>query len=983
MTSLASASFDTILLNHKNALQDTGPNYADILRDPLLTNTKALTSKELNIYLTNSRQTEKAAQSKAEECKKALSKSLSILLAHADGKAEELTQLPDQIETLEDELAELCAELRGEGPGGTASSSTSLLQTLREKQSMLEQLEATQDSLAILAKAEELKDKAIKAETQNEESEKSLVHFTELAALSKRVESLGNGDSQSIKAMNFVNAQKSQAFTTLAKVRQDRLDSALKNAGWPPPPPELKLENEPVQQSPENILLKSTEVRTAWRELMILQRKSEQIGVLRPSSARMSSSEDAAPTDAATQPSPGSKAYQPLLTVECLLKPLLLRFYYHFDSSRTTNRLDKPEWYLNHMLSILKSNIRLFDPFNGAIASLCNNVSKSRKSLRYDLSAELLHGLLRPLTLKVESSIQLLLQNSQLLSHTIMQTVQFDQDIRATLMPILPNCSPIFLADALLSNEIVFEAWVQSERAFASDRLNEEMESKGAWLVGDEDGLDAEAADGSWSAMAQEGPSADVNDIEDRDLNSESVRIKTTRSARAVVSLIEGLTVRYKALPSISHQLPFLLIQLSVLQGYAQRLERSLDAFESLSSAFSRAIPGAISGGSGGSNENQGISGGEADMVRGLRGLGRLLKACLSALYISAHLSSLSSQSFFLIMGTSLANTREGEKLMGDFRKWEGDEEERELDQASLGDLVRRGWRSGGRLASGMRPLAANAPAGGQNVESSNSLEKISQSNSKGTNDGMVDVWEKSRDRFDTLAKRALRGIEKMITSEVLEGMRTYSQRDWDEDETNNAQEGEEGLEGELSLFDIPTPSLLSSLSTLSMHLSHMLPSLPRLQANTVYRAISDSLATAVVDRVVFSGGAHRFNLRGAQRFQQDFQHGWMGVVNDVSVKLVGTNSTASSPMGTRPQASWSYLLDTVKLLSLTDDDDDIDDAEKEKEVPTLQQACRAAFEPTMAGPSWEQVVDMLNIDDRMNLRVAREILRRRIDCPW
>ncbi|PWN37270.1 uncharacterized protein FA14DRAFT_176569 [Meira miltonrushii] len=974
MTSLASSSFENILVNHKKALQDTGPNYTDILRDPLLTSSRVLTSKELDIFLTNSHQAEKEAQAKAEESKRALSNSLSILLAHTDGKAEELNQLPDQIETLEDELAELCAELRGEGP----SSSASLLQTLREKQTILEQLEATQDSLAILAKAEDLKDKAIKAETKNAEGEKSLVHFTELAALSKRVESLANGDSKSIKAIEFVNAQKSQAFTALAKARQDRLDSALKNAGWPPPPPELKLENEPVQQSPEKILLQSTEVRAAWRELMILQRKSEQIGVLRPSSARMSSTEDSATVDSSSQPSPGSKAYQPLLTVECLLKPLLLRFYYHFDSSRTTNRLDKPEWYLNHMLSILKSNMRLFDPFGGAIAVLCNNVSKSRKSLRYDLSAELLHGLLRPLTLKVESSIELLLQNSQLLSHTIMQTVQFDQDVRATLMPILPNCSPIYLADALLSNETVFEAWVQSERAFASDRLDEEMESKGAWLVGDEDGLEAEATDGSWSAMAQDGPSTAVNDVDDNDESSGSIRIKTTRSARAVISLIEGLTVRYKALPSISHQLPFLLIQLSVLQGYAQRLERSLDAFESLSSAFSRAIPGAISGGSGGPNESQGISGGEADMVRGLRGLGRLLKACLSALFISAHLSSLSSQSFFLIMGTSLANTREGEKLMGDFRKWEGDVEERELDQASLGDLVRRGWRSGGRLASGMRPLATNAPAGGPAAESSNPLEKTTQPIARGTNDGMVDVWEKSRDRFDTLAKRALRGIEKMITSEVLEGMRTYSQRDWNEDEANSAQEEEEG---EQSIFDIPTPSLLSSLSTLSMHLSHMLPSLPRLQANTVYRAISDSLSTAVVERVVFSGGAHRFNLRGAQRFQQDVHHGWMGVVNDVSVKLVGANSTTSSPMGTRPQASWSYLLDAVKLLSLTDDD--IEDAEKEKEVPTLQQACRAAFEPTMAGPSWEQVVEMLNIDDRMNLRVAREILRRRIECPW
>lgn len=42
-----------------------------------------------------------------------------------------------------------------------------------------------------------------------------------------------------------------------------------------------------------------------------------------------------------------------LYPLQTLLEPITLRFRYHFDGKRQTNRLDKPEWYLTHVLNLM------------------------------------------------------------------------------------------------------------------------------------------------------------------------------------------------------------------------------------------------------------------------------------------------------------------------------------------------------------------------------------------------------------------------------------------------------------------------------------------------------------------------------------------------------------------------------------------------------------------------------------------------------
>jgi hypothetical protein len=78
-----------------------------------------------------------------------------------------------------------------------------------------------------------------------------------------------------------------------------------------------------------------------------------------------------------------------------------------------------------------------------------------------------------------------------------------------------------------------------------------------------------------------------------------------------------------------------LAVQLPVLEYYHARIQSSLDAFETLSSAFVRAVPGAL-----GLGGNSGVASGDSRakdgsrLTRGVEGVERLCKALLSAAYV-------------------------------------------------------------------------------------------------------------------------------------------------------------------------------------------------------------------------------------------------------------------------------------------------------------------------------------------------------------
>ncbi|CAG8791358.1 7824_t:CDS:2, partial [Cetraspora pellucida] len=57
----------------------------------------------------------------------------------------------------------------------------------------------------------------------------------------------------------------------------------------------------------------------------------------------------------------------PLLPIQIMVEPLIVRFCYHFDSKRPTTRIDKPEWYFSHVITTIKEH----SPFlEGAIQAI-------------------------------------------------------------------------------------------------------------------------------------------------------------------------------------------------------------------------------------------------------------------------------------------------------------------------------------------------------------------------------------------------------------------------------------------------------------------------------------------------------------------------------------------------------------------------------------------------------------------------------------
>jgi hypothetical protein len=76
-------------------------------------------------------------------------------------------------------------------------------------------------------------------------------------------------------------------------------------------------------------------------------------------------------------------------------------------------------------------------------------------------------------------------------------------------------------------------------------------------------------------------------------------------------------------------------MQLPILDSYLGRIASSLDAFETLSLAFVRAVPGAL--GLGGKGEG---SANVQNLTSGVEGIQRLCKALLSAAHVELALQS-------------------------------------------------------------------------------------------------------------------------------------------------------------------------------------------------------------------------------------------------------------------------------------------------------------------------------------------------------
>ncbi|KAI5820175.1 TIP-1 family-domain-containing protein [Pyronema omphalodes] len=292
---------------------------------------------------------------------------------------------------------------------------------------------------------------------------------------------------------------------------------------------------------------------------------------------------------------------QALLPFEVLVKPLALRFRYHFEGDKPTNRADKPEWFLAHLTELITT----YTPFlthviEPILASSPNELINTR-----DVINEFITALLPIVRRKTQRLLPNITGDAQLLSHFIHELVKFDAELREEFYYAPFGCDGLWkgMTHEVLVVENGFPGWLHVEKEFALSRYHSILDAPDAWVI-DYDIVEA----------------------------SES---KPTKSATRLKDLLETVTESYRPLISFSQKLRFLIdIQVAILDQYHDRLNGSVEAFRVLSSSLARAV--------------QGTSKEEVESLSGLGGLERLCKAYGSAIYLENCMRDWNEDIFFL-----------------------------------------------------------------------------------------------------------------------------------------------------------------------------------------------------------------------------------------------------------------------------------------------------------------------------------------------
>ncbi|KAI8390071.1 TIP-1 family-domain-containing protein [Blakeslea trispora] len=240
-----------------------------------------------------------------------------------------------------------------------------------------------------------------------------------------------------------------------------------------------------------------------------------------------------------------------------MLDGLSLRFRFHFEGSKPTNRADKPEWYLAHVKNTIASHI----PFiMTTIQPMFNKEDK------ISIKDQFIQGLLVNIDRKLQKSMPQLMAHANWLSHTMHELLEFDK----ALVEEFAYCNPYALSQKVTENPTWFQAWFQAEKSFAQSRYDEIMLDREAFDVYAED-----AFVGDQPSSKQDTP--------------------RTKSAVRLVNLLENITAAYQLVPGLSQKLMFFVcIQLNLIGQYQKRLSTAIDSFEALSLIRSVPVPGAL-----------------------------------------------------------------------------------------------------------------------------------------------------------------------------------------------------------------------------------------------------------------------------------------------------------------------------------------------------------------------------------------------------
>ncbi|CAG8727016.1 937_t:CDS:2, partial [Acaulospora morrowiae] len=401
--------------------------------------------------------------------------------------------------------------------------------------------------------------------------QKALVPYIQLAHLSHNIKSKSMEAGHVVTHLDvFLQQSKDALWEDMKNRLTKKFQRTLDSLNWPTP---IELPYTPV--TTEHL----SAFKRAFKELLLLQKP---INVSDEFDSSLSTENNSLP---------------PLLPIQIMVEPLIVRFRYHFDSKRPTNRIDKPEWYFTHVLT----TIREHSPFlQGAVQAIVDEAGFQMYHAKNDFIRCLLVAVIR----KLNNNAPTLLNSPQVFSHTVFETLQFDQTLRELHMYVPPGekewkgCVDVFTG-----KKEWFKAWLKVEKEFAEARYNDIMHTEDAW------------------------------EMEDDEIPEDE--LKPTKSAGKLINLLELITGRYKLLPMFHNRIRFLVdIQAALLEAYAKRIDSSVDAFENLSYSFVRAVPNSPSA--------------DGKSLTGVEGLKRLCRWLSSSGFVSRTIKEWGEDSFFL-----------------------------------------------------------------------------------------------------------------------------------------------------------------------------------------------------------------------------------------------------------------------------------------------------------------------------------------------
>jgi hypothetical protein len=130
---------------------------------------------------------------------------------------------------------------------------------------------------------------------------------------------------------------------------------------------------------------------------------------------------------------PGDKIKLPpvLFPLEVLVQPMEMRFRYHFEGDKPTNRIDRPEYFLSHITTLLNDySAFVSDHVQPVLLKHFRGTDLALNPVYIDAMSAFITALLPMLRTKISSLLPKVAGQPQLLSHLVHEVMSFDSTIR-------------------------------------------------------------------------------------------------------------------------------------------------------------------------------------------------------------------------------------------------------------------------------------------------------------------------------------------------------------------------------------------------------------------------------------------------------------------------------------------------------------------------------------------------------------------------